>query len=67
MRGSLGFLVSVLVCALMWTGIANASPEVQNLGKPQMNLDKLPFDPLEYIEHLDDLPFDPDMDPGPGK
>ncbi len=27
MRGSLGFLVSVLVCALMWTGIANAKPK----------------------------------------
>ncbi len=46
-----------------WTGIANATPEVKALGKPRMDKDQLPFDPLEYIEHLDELPFDPDMDP----
>jgi arylsulfatase len=49
-----------------WRGIANASPEVKALGKPQMDRKQLPFDPLEYIEHLDDLPFDPDMDMGIG-
>jgi len=49
-----------------WTGIANASPEVQALAQPNMDLGSLPFDPLEYIEHLDDLPFDPDMDPSFG-
>jgi len=27
----------------------------------------VPFDPLEYVEHLDELPFDPDMDPGLGE
>jgi len=32
-----------------------------------MDLTKVPFDPLEYVEHLDQLPFDPDMDPGFGQ
>ncbi|UCE64803.1 MAG: sulfatase-like hydrolase/transferase [Nitrospirota bacterium] len=54
------------VHGIPWTGIENASPEVQKLGKPKMDLQKLPFDPLEYIEHLDQLPFDPDMDPALG-
>ncbi len=49
-----------------WTGIANATPEVEALSKPPVNLRDLPFDPLEYIEHLDQLPFDPAMDPGVG-
>jgi len=49
-----------------WTGIANASPEIEALAKPQLDLENLPFDPLEYIEHLDQLPFDPNMDPGLG-
>jgi arylsulfatase len=31
-----------------------------------MDLDKLPFDPLEYIEHLDELPFERSMDPSIG-
>ena len=50
-----------------WTGIANATPEVRALGQPSVNLQKLPFDPLEYIEHLDELPFDPAMDPDIGR
>ena len=49
-----------------WTGIDNATPEVQALSKPSVDLKKLPFDPLEYIEHLDELPFDLNMDPGIG-
>jgi len=49
-----------------WTGIENATPEVKALAKPLIDPKKLPFDPLEYIEHLDELPFDPDMDPGVG-
>ena len=49
-----------------WTGISNASPEVKALAKPRMDRSKLPFDPLEYIKHLDQLTFDPDMDPGIG-
>ena len=47
--------------------IENASPELTDLGQPKMGLKKLPFDPLEYIEHLDQLPFDPGMDPGLGQ
>jgi arylsulfatase len=50
-----------------WTGIDNATPEVQALSRPYVDMKKLPFDPLEYIEHLDELPFDPDMDPGIGR
>ena len=49
-----------------WTGIANATPEIKALARPQLDRKMLPFDPLEYIEHLDQLPFDPDMDPGLG-
>ena len=49
-----------------WTGIANASDELKALAKPKMDLSKVPFDPLEYIEHLDQLPFEPQMDPGIG-
>jgi arylsulfatase len=50
-----------------WTGIENASPEIQALAKPRMDLEKLPFDPLEYVEYLDQLPFDPSMDPDVGQ
>lgn len=46
-----------------WTGVSNASEEVKNLAKPRMDASKLPFDPLEYVEHLDQLPFDRNMDP----
>jgi len=49
-----------------WTGIANASEELKAHAEPKKNLSELPFDPLEYIEHLDQLPFDPGMDPGLG-
>ena len=54
------------VYGIPWTGIANATPEVQELAKPRMDFSKVPFDPLEYIEHLDQIPFDPTMDPGIG-
>jgi len=50
-----------------WTGIDNATPEVQALSRPYVDMKKLPFDPLEYIEHLDELPFDPDLNPGLGQ
>ncbi len=49
-----------------WTGIANASEELKAHAEPKKKLSELPFDPLEYIEHLDQLPFDPGMDPGLG-
>ncbi len=55
------------VYGIPWTGIENPTPEVEALAKPGADLKKLPFDPLEYIEHLDQLPFDPDMDPGIGE
>lgn len=54
------------VYGIPWTGIANATPEVQELAKPKMDFSKVPFDPLEYVEHLDQIPFDPTMDPGIG-
>ena len=54
------------VHGIPWTGIENATPEVQALSKPKLDLKKLPFDPLEYVEHLDQLTFDPNMDPGLG-
>jgi len=54
------------VYGIPWTGIENATPEVKALAKPKLDRSKLPFDPLEYVEHLDQLPFDPDMDPGVG-
>ncbi|MEA3277122.1 MAG: sulfatase-like hydrolase/transferase [Pseudomonadota bacterium] len=50
-----------------WTGLENASPEIQALAKPKLDVGKLPFDPLQYIEHLDQLPFDPSMDPDIGR
>ena len=58
---------STEVHGIPWTGIENASPGIENLARPKMDLKKLPFDPLEYIEHLDQLPFDPDMDPDLGQ
>jgi len=50
-----------------WTGIENATPEVKALAKPKLDIKKLPFDPLEYIKHLDQLPFNPNMDPDLGR
>ena len=50
-----------------WSGIENASPEIKALGKPRIDATKLPFDPLEYVEHLNQLPFDPNMDPDIGQ
>jgi hypothetical protein len=55
------------VHGIPWTGIENPTPEVQALAKPKLDLKKLPFDPLEYVEHLDQIPFDPNMDPDLGK
>lgn len=50
-----------------WTGIANASQELKDLAVPRISSDQLPFDPLEYIEHLDELPFDRALDPAIAK
>ena len=54
------------VYGIPWTGVVNASEEVKALAKPKIDASQLPFDPLEYIEHLDQLPFDPAMDPDIG-
>jgi len=50
-----------------WQGIENASPELKAMANPAMKLKDLPFDPLEYVEHLDELPFDPNADAGLGE
>jgi len=50
-----------------WTGLANATPEIEALGRPPVNFKDLPFDPLQYIERLDELPFDPASDPDIGQ
>jgi arylsulfatase A-like enzyme len=50
-----------------WTGLTDPSPEIQALANPQIDRSKLPFDPLEYVEHLDELPFEPAMDPDMGQ
>jgi len=50
-----------------FTGIENATPEVRALSKPPVDFGRLPFDPLEYIDHLDELPFDPNADVGLGE
>jgi hypothetical protein len=49
-----------------WTGIANATPEVKALANPPMDASKVPFDLFEYIKHLDQMPYDKDLDPGMG-
>ena len=48
-----------------YTGLANARPETKALSQPPASLQNLPFDPLEFIEHLDELPFDPSGEPDP--
>ena len=50
-----------------FTGMADVPAEVKALARPQIDIKKLPFDPLEYIDNLDELPFDPDLDPGLGR
>jgi len=49
-----------------FTGIENATPEVKALATPPVDPKKLPFDIFEYIEHLDELPYDPKLSPGIG-
>jgi arylsulfatase len=50
-----------------YTGVVNARPETLALSNPPVEFKKLPFDPLEFIEHLDQLPFDPSGEPAPGE
>ena len=49
-----------------YTGISNLRLETEALMRPPVDFKKLPFDPLEFIDQLDDLPFDPSGDPGVG-
>lgn len=49
-----------------FTGIENASDEVKALANPPVDMKNLPFDPFEYVEHLDEIPFDRSLDPGLG-
>jgi arylsulfatase len=39
-----------------FTGIANAREETKALSQPPVDMDTLPFDPLEYLQH--ELPWD---------
>ena len=43
-----------------YTGIANVRPETVKLSRPQVDFSKLPFDPTEFLKHLDKLPPDTD-------
>ena len=54
------------VYGIPWRGIENPTPEVAALANPKLDLGDVPFDPLEYVENLDQLPFDPYMDPDLG-
>lgn len=47
-----------------FTGLANARPETKALANPPVDLEKLPFDPLEYIDY--ELPYEK-MDPDLGQ
>ena len=43
-----------------YTGIANARPATIAISEPPAMLKKLPYDVLEFIEHLDELPWEND-------
>ena len=49
-----------------FTGLDNASQEIKDLAIPPVDPKKLPFDVFEYIEHLDELPYDHQLAPGVG-
>ena len=49
-----------------YTGISNARPETIAVSKPPAALKELPYDVLEFIEQLDDLPWVGD-ESGPGQ
>jgi arylsulfatase len=55
------------VHGIPWTGFEDPSEGIEDLARPKMELKNLPFDPLEYVEHLDELPFDPQADPDFGE
>jgi len=41
-----------------YTGVSNARPETKALSEPPKALKELPFPALEYIEKMEDLPFE---------
>jgi arylsulfatase len=43
-----------------YTGISNARPETISISQPPAALDDLPYDVLDFIEKLDDLPWEGD-------
>jgi hypothetical protein len=50
-----------------YTGIANARPETIAISQPPEALkEALPYDILEYIQHLDELPYAGGDNSGPG-
>jgi arylsulfatase len=50
-----------------YTGIANARPETIAISQPPEGLkEALPYDVLEFIKHLDELPYDGGDRSGPG-
>ncbi len=51
----------------MFTGIVNARPETKDWYESPVDMEKLPFDPLQYMEHLDQLPFDSTGEPNIGQ
>lgn len=48
-----------------YTGLSNARPETIALSKPPLDLKSLPFNPLEFIDNVHSLPFDPSGEPDP--
>ena len=49
------------------TKARNARAETIALSRPPLDLKTLPFDVLQYIEHMDRLPFDPNAEPDLGR
>ena len=49
-----------------YTGLSNARPATLALSNPPVDYQNLPFDPMEFIGHLDKLPFEVD-EPGFGE
>lgn len=48
-----------------YTGISNARPETKALSEPPEAMKELPYKLLDYIDHLDNLPFDANGEPEP--
>ena len=48
----------------MFAGIVNARPEAKDRYEPPVDMEKLPFDPLEFIDF--ELPYEK-MDPDLGQ